>query len=37
LKTLSSYSLKERQVFSWSFFCPNNYNKYNFSLCMHVS
>jgi hypothetical protein len=33
LKTLSSYSLKERQVFP----CPNNHNKYNFSLCMHVS
>jgi hypothetical protein len=37
LKTLSSYSLKESQVFSWSFFSfgPNNHSKYNFFF-MHA-
>jgi hypothetical protein len=35
LKTLNSYSLKEREVFPWSFFYPNNHNKYNF-FYMHA-
>jgi hypothetical protein len=28
---------ERKAVFPWSFFRPNNYNKYNFSLCMHAS